>query len=94
MSKSPSLLTKAAACALFAPSLAAFAAVPSVTSVIDMDNEAQVANRATPVIIVSWDATDLTAANTANYKLRRSHENPSIQAVYRDYLGAPLSERA
>jgi NADH-quinone oxidoreductase subunit G len=27
-------------------------------------------------------------------KLRRSHENPSIQAVYRDYLGAPLSERA
>ncbi len=31
MSKSPSLLTKAAACALFAPSLAAFAAVPAVT---------------------------------------------------------------
>ena len=31
MSKSPSLLTKAAACALFAPSLAAFAEVPSVT---------------------------------------------------------------
>ena len=27
-------------------------------------------------------------------KLRRSHENPAIQAVYRDYLGAPLSERA
>ena len=74
MSKSPSLLTKAAACAIFAPSLAAFAAVPAVTSVIDMDNEAQVANRATPVVIVSWDATDLTAANTANYKLRRSHD--------------------
>lgn len=31
MSKSPSLLTKAAACAIFAPSLAAFAAVPAVT---------------------------------------------------------------
>lgn len=74
MSNSPSLLTKAAACAIFAPSLVAFAAVPSVTSVIDMDNEAQVANRATPVVIVSWDATDLTAANTANYKLRRSHD--------------------
>jgi len=39
-----------------------------------MDNEAQVANRATPVVIVSWDATDLTAANTASYKLRRSHD--------------------
>ena len=31
MSKSPSLLTKAAACAIFMPSLAAFADVPSVT---------------------------------------------------------------
>lgn len=31
MSKSPSLLAKAAACAIFAPSLAAFAAVPAVT---------------------------------------------------------------
>ncbi|WP_455138001.1 [FeFe] hydrogenase, group A [Thermophilibacter sp.] len=27
-------------------------------------------------------------------KLRNSYENPSIQAVYRDYLGEPLSERA
>ena len=27
-------------------------------------------------------------------ELRRSHENPSIQACYKDYLGEPLSERA
>ena len=27
-------------------------------------------------------------------ELRRSHENPSIQACYRDYLGEPLSDRA
>jgi len=26
--------------------------------------------------------------------LRRSHENPAIQACYRDYLGEPLSDRA
>lgn len=26
--------------------------------------------------------------------LRFSHENPSIKAVYKDYLGEPLSERA
>ena len=27
-------------------------------------------------------------------KLRNSYENPAIQAIYRDYLGEPLSERA
>ena len=27
-------------------------------------------------------------------QLRFSHENPSVQTLYRDYLGAPLSERA
>ena len=27
-------------------------------------------------------------------KLRNSYENPSIEAIYRDYLGEPLSERA
>lgn len=27
-------------------------------------------------------------------QLRFSHENPSVQALYRDYLGAPLSEKA
>ena len=26
--------------------------------------------------------------------LRYSHENPSVQALYREYLGAPLSEPA
>ena len=29
-----------------------------------------------------------------NAKLRFSHENPEIQALYKDYLGKPLSKKA
>ena len=29
-----------------------------------------------------------------NMQLRFSHENPSITAIYRDYLGKPLSEKS
>jgi NADH-quinone oxidoreductase subunit G len=30
----------------------------------------------------------------AGAKIRFSHENPDIQALYRDYLGTPLGERS
>ncbi|HHY93380.1 MAG TPA: hypothetical protein GX511_08565, partial [Firmicutes bacterium] len=26
--------------------------------------------------------------------LRKSHENPAVQTLYKEYLGAPLSEKA
>ena len=32
--------------------------------------------------------------NDDNAQIRKSHENPSVQALYDDYLGAPGSERA
>ena len=30
----------------------------------------------------------------AGSQIRFSHENPDVQACYRDFLGAPLSEKA
>ena len=27
-------------------------------------------------------------------KLRKSHENPEVQQIYREFLGAPLSEKS
>jgi NADH-quinone oxidoreductase subunit G len=30
----------------------------------------------------------------ANNALRCSHENPSVQALYKEYLGKPLSEKS
>ncbi|MEG1505508.1 MAG: iron hydrogenase small subunit, partial [Lachnospiraceae bacterium] len=32
--------------------------------------------------------------NDAHKAIRKSHENPSIQKLYDDYLGAPGSEKA
>ena len=37
---------------------------------------------------------DVLYAQDAAGTLRFSHENPSIKAVYKDYLDKPLSERA
>jgi iron only hydrogenase large subunit-like protein len=33
-------------------------------------------------------------AEDASKPIRKSHENPDIVALYKDYLGAPLSERS
>ena len=32
--------------------------------------------------------------NDGKAQIRKSHENPSVQALYEEYLGAPGSERA
>ena len=43
---------------------------------------------------MAGDRAKVLYRQDAGAKLRFSHENPSIKAVYKDYLEAPLSERA
>ncbi|MFA5336652.1 MAG: iron hydrogenase small subunit, partial [Candidatus Omnitrophota bacterium] len=30
----------------------------------------------------------------AGKPIRKSHENPAVQAIYKEFLGAPLSEKS
>ncbi len=77
MSKSPSLLTKAAACAIFAPSLAAFAAVPDVavdycfnqydyTAQADIDAYIDGGHDGSPRITWTADGNDYTIQRSSN----------------------------
>ena len=40
------------------------------------------------------ERADVLYSQDRNMTLRFSHENPSIAAIYKDYLGQPLSEKS